>query len=523
MSESTSTAIDEILIVDDTTANLELLTDILTQAGYKIRPASSGELALRSVKAKIPALILLDIKMPGMDGLEVCRQLKAAEKTRIIPVIFISVLEDERSKIKGFQAGAVDYLTKPFYPEEILARVKMHLSINRLQLKLERHNEQLLKEIAEREQAKEELRESEEKYRLLFETVIHGIQAIDSSGKIVSANSACHMMLGYKNGELVGRSLFEFIPDSYQQKKMSDNIQILLKKQLKPKPWFGKIKKKNGEIFNGQIDWNYKRNKNGEVIGFIFVFSDITERKKLEKELIKSQKLEATSILAGGIAHDFNNLLAVITGNIDMAMDDLGMNHRNADDLKEAFKACMKAQDLTKKFITFSSGGTPVRRKSSIKELLTESDEVVFSGTDCPTELSFGENLWQVEVDKGQMSQVFKNVLLNAKESMKEGGTVQIRAENISSLIDEDIVAETKADRRFVKIDITDQGTGISDQIMYNIFDPYFSTKDRGAQKGMGLGLTVASSIIKQHNGHMVIKSEENVGTSVYIYLPGLN
>ena len=304
---------------------------------------------------------------------------------------------------------------------------------------------------------------------------------------------------------------------------MSDNIQILLKKQLKPKPWFGKIKKKNGEIFNGQIDWNYKRNKNGEVIGFIFVFSDITERKKLEKELIKSQKLEATSILAGGIAHDFNNLLAVITGNIDMAMDDLGMNHRNADDLKEAFKACMKAQDLTKKFITFSSGGTPVRRKSSIKELLTESDEAVFSGTDCPTELSFGENLWQVEVDKGQMSQVFKNVLLNAKESMKEGGTVQIRAENISSLIDEDIVAETKADRRFVKIDITDQGTGISDQIMYNIFDPYFSTKDRGAQKGMGLGLTVASSIIKQHNGHMVIKSEENVGTSVYIYLPGLN
>ena len=261
MSESTSTAIDEILIVDDTTANLELLTDILTRAGYKIRPASSGELALRSVKAKIPALILLDIKMPGMDGLEVCRQLKAAEKTRTIPVIFISVLEDERSKIKGFQAGAVDYLTKPFYPEEILVRVKTHLSINRLQLKLERQNEQLLKEIAEREQAKEELRESEEKYRLLFETVIHGIQAIDSSGKIVSANSACHMMLGYKNGELVGRSLFEFIPDSYQQKKMSDNIQILLKKQLKPKPWFGKIKKKNGDIFDGQTDWNYKRNK----------------------------------------------------------------------------------------------------------------------------------------------------------------------------------------------------------------------------------------------------------------------
>ena len=158
-----STARDEILIVDDTKANLQLLSDILSDAGYKVRPASDGETALRSVNAKPPALILLDIKMPGMDGLDVCRQLIAAEKTRAIPVIFISVLEDERSKTKGFQAGAVDYLTKPFYPEEVLARVKTHLSINRLRLKLENQNAQLLKEITQRKQTEKTLRESEEK------------------------------------------------------------------------------------------------------------------------------------------------------------------------------------------------------------------------------------------------------------------------------------------------------------------------------------------------------------------------
>jgi len=145
------------------------------------------------------------------------------------------------------------------------------------------------RDITERKRAEEALRESEEKYRLLFETVVHGIQEIDSSGKIVSANSACHMMLGYKKGKLIGRSMFEFTPNSYQQKKLHDNIQKLIQKQLKPKPWFGKIKKKNGEIFDGQADWNYKRNGHGEVIGFIFVISDITERIRSEEMLKESE------------------------------------------------------------------------------------------------------------------------------------------------------------------------------------------------------------------------------------------
>jgi two-component system cell cycle sensor histidine kinase/response regulator CckA len=160
--------------------------------------------------------------------------------------------------------------------------------------------------------------------------------------------------------------------------------------------------------------------------------------------------------------------------------------------------------------------------KLSIKELITESVDVVLSGADYPAELSLGENLWQVEVDAGQMNQVFKNVLINAKESTEDDGAIQIYAENISSLIDESIVAETLTDSQFVKIVISDQGEGIPDQIMPNIFDPYFTTKERGAQKGMGLGLTVALSIVQQHDGHMVVKSAEKNGTSVFIYLPAV-
>jgi DNA-binding response OmpR family regulator len=128
---------DRILVVDDTTANLQLLTNLLTSHGYTVHPASDGELALEFVRSTLPDLILLDIRMPGMDGYEVCRRLKADEKTRDVPIIFISALEEERDKVKGFQEGAVDYITKPFQPDEILARIRIHLHLRELTERLE--------------------------------------------------------------------------------------------------------------------------------------------------------------------------------------------------------------------------------------------------------------------------------------------------------------------------------------------------------------------------------------------------
>ncbi len=168
----------KILMVDDTTANLQLLTNLLTEHGYTVYPASDGELALEFIQSTLPDLILLDIRLPGMNGLEVCRRLKADKKTQSIPIIFITILENETDKVKGFQAGAVDYITKPFQPEEVLARVRIHLYLRELTEHLEKKvdertrelhdaNEKLLRELIERRQAEEALRQSE---RLLNET-----------------------------------------------------------------------------------------------------------------------------------------------------------------------------------------------------------------------------------------------------------------------------------------------------------------------------------------------------------------
>src|SRR5512137_1839850 len=168
MNEEMKVGFNRLLVVDDTAANRQLLTNLLTEQGYIVHPASDGELALEFVRSTIPDLILLDIRMPGMDGYEVCRRLKADERTRDIPIIFISILEDERDKVQGFRAGAVDYITKPFQPEEVLARIQTHLRLRELTERLEQKvgertdeletaNRLLRQEIAERKRAEEAL------------------------------------------------------------------------------------------------------------------------------------------------------------------------------------------------------------------------------------------------------------------------------------------------------------------------------------------------------------------------------
>ena len=259
------------------------------------------------------------------------------------------------------------------------------------------------------------------------------------------------------------------------------------------------------------------RSAAGKAVALIGTVQDITESKKMEEELLRAQKLESIGHLAGGIAHDFNNLLSIIIGNIELAKNDIKHEIGAFENLKEAENATLQAKGLTKQLITFSKGGLPAKEVGSIGELVMDATNLSLSGSSIKCTFLIPNDLWPVDFDKGQMKHAVKNMIVNAAESMPDGGTINVTAENFI------VAAERKLplpEGKYVKISIRDQGVGIPEEHLSMIFDPYFSTKEMGIQKGMGLGLATTYSIISRHDGHITVESEVGAGTTFTLYLP---
>jgi signal transduction histidine kinase/ActR/RegA family two-component response regulator len=255
-----------------------------------------------------------------------------------------------------------------------------------------------------------------------------------------------------------------------------------------------------------------RRNAKGDITHYQGIVLDITERKRLEEELLRAQKLESVGLLAGGIAHDFNNILTIIMGNISLAKTDLAQGDDPSELLTEAERASKRAQTLTKQLLTFAKGGAPVKEITSLKDVIKETSLFVLRGSKSRCEFSIAEDLWPADVDIGQISQVMNNIVINANQAMPEGGTILISAENL--VINESLDFSIKPGR-YIKVSIQDQGVGIAEKHLANIFDPYFTTK----QEGSGLGLATTYSIIKKHEGHITMESQLGVGTTFHIYL----
>ncbi len=248
--------------------------------------------------------------------------------------------------------------------------------------------------------------------------------------------------------------------------------------------------------------------------GFLLAYRDLTERKQMEAELQKTEKLEALGVLAGGIAHDFNNLLAGIIGNISLAKLDLSIDETVYARMEAAENAALRAKDLTYQLLTFAKGGAPVKKTSSISDLITESACFILRGSNVKCKFVIPDDLWPVEIDQGQINQVLNNILLNADQAMPLGGTVLIRAENVR--VGASHMSLQWTQEQYVKISISDEGEGMPEDLLPKIFDPFFTTKE----KGNGLGLATAHSIIRNHKGYITVDSESGAGTTFHIYLP---
>jgi PAS domain S-box-containing protein len=401
-----------------------------------------------------------------------------------------------------------------------------------------------VRDISERRKAEEQLK----LFSAAIEEAMDGIQIVDMRGRVVYSNKAVREIYGFSHEDLVGT----FVGDMNADREFASKV--ILPSIREQGCWSGEVTvvHKNGKPFPVWLATSVVNGAGGSPMAMISITRDISERKqaeeimkrhheqlikiveertleltaaneslrreisdreKMEHELLKTQKLESLGILAGGIAHDFNNLLASIMGNISLALLDLNPADDIYRQLEAAERASLRAQDLTRQLLTFSKGGEPVKRSTVISELIKEAAGFALRGARIRYDFSFPEGLWLVEIDEGQISQVIHNLVINADHAMPEGGTIEIRCDN--SIVD----ARSGLPLRpgdYVRITIQDHGIGISREHLPKIFDPYFTTK----QKGSGLGLATSYSIVKKHGGHIIAESMLGVGTTFTFYLP---
>ena len=251
-------------------------------------------------------------------------------------------------------------------------------------------------------------------------------------------------------------------------------------------------------------------------MGMVLVFRDITEKQKIEEERLKASKLESIGVLAGGLAHDFNNILTAILMNISLAKKCAYPQEEVFRRLTEAEKASLRAKDLTQQLLTFSKGGLPVKKTISIAQLIRDSVNFVLRGSSVRCEFFLSEDLWPVEVDEGQITQVIHNLVINAQQAMPQGGVIQIYGENVMISAEEAGLGLPLPAGNYIKISLKDSGVGIPEEHLTKIFDPYFTTKE----KGSGLGLTTVYSIIQKHKGYITAQSKLGAGTTFHLYLP---
>jgi len=372
----------------------------------------------------------------------------------------------------------------------------------------------IIYDISEKKYAEEALKESEEKFRLISEQSLMAI-AILQNGLTKYFNQAFCELSGYSQEEIKN-----WQPNEYLKTVHPEDLRMVLKKGREiltaPRAVANRFTFR-GITKNGKIKFvdNYSK-----IIQFegkpslLMSLIDISEQKFMEDEIQKTQKLESTGLLAGGIAHDFNNRLSVILGNAQLARMNIEKKDKVENYLYNIESSAAQATSLTQQLLTFSKGGKPIKSICSIQEIIQEAISLSLSGSSVSSTNHFAEKLWNVLVDKGQITQVINNLLINAEQAMPVGGNVDIFVENYFFRKNDSPNYLQKG--IYIKITIQDYGVGIPQKIIGKIFDPYFTTK----QKGSGLGLSVAYSIIENHNGYIRAESEFGKGTKFFIYLP---
>lgn len=375
-----------------------------------------------------------------------------------------------------------------------------------------------------RKAADDALREGEEKYRTILESIEEGCFETDINSNLTFFSNPFLIILGYSRDELLGVNTAKYTsPDTAAKMK---RITERLRETGKPENVTDyDVIRKDGSNVSLELSVSLRKDQDGLPTGYRGVLRDVSERKqteeekhKLENQLQQASKMESIGTLAGGIAHDFNNILMGIQGNASLMLLKIESDHPNYEKIKNIEKYVQNGTELTKQLLGFARRGKYLIKATDLNEIIEKSSSL-FARTKkeirVHTELS--EDLWSAEVDRGQIEQVLLNLYVNAWQAMSTGGDLYLQTENI--ILDRSYLKPYKVEPgRYVKISVSDTGVGIDKETQERIFEPFFTTKEMG--RGTGLGLASVYGIIKSHGGYINVYSEKEKGTVFTIYLP---
>jgi two-component system, cell cycle sensor histidine kinase and response regulator CckA len=378
-------------------------------------------------------------------------------------------------------------------------------------------------DISGKMQSEVDILRREERFRNIFEQSADGIFIIATNGIIIEWNEKMEAVTGISKIDAVDKNISTLYasvmtgltPEEKmsQMAKYETILKIVRKGILVQDSFEISLKSTTGSLFEVQhFVFPVTSIQDG---GFLLgnIVRDITDRRRLEEERIRAQKLDSLGILAGGIAHDFRNILSAILGNITLAGMELQPASPQRKYLTSAETAVLRARELTSRLLTFSKGGEPVKQNCSINELIEESAALILSGSNITYTYNIDDALPDILADRVQMGQVIQNLIINAMQAMPEGGRIKLQTE-VLSLNNGDILLLPAG--KYAKISVSDTGYGIAKENLEKIFDPYFTTKEEGT----GLGLSVVYSIVRRHGGNVTVESTPGSGTSFNIYLP---
>ncbi len=487
----------DILVIDDTPDNLNLLSAMLTEQGYKVRSVTKGSTGLRGAQVAPPDLILLDINMPQMNGYEVCEQLKADDRTRDIPVIFISALEDVLDKVKAFSVGGIDYITKPFHVEEVLARIETHLTICKLQRQLQAQNTQLQQEMRDRQQA-------EEKFTKAFRSSPAPISIVAlETGQFIEANPSFLKMSGYSLAEIIGHTATELklgiTQDTYDQALQQFRA--------------------TGTLHNQECEF---RTKSGEtkvillamelieldgVLCTLNIINDITERKRLENEFISL------------VSHELRTPLTSLMGALDLLISgQLGtLTSQGQNVLSIAITNTERLIRLINDILDLErmkSGKITMQKTTcNVADLFTQATDAIQAMADKASitliTTPIAIDLW---ADPDRIFQTLTNLLSNAIKFSEAGSRVWLSA----ALVNNETVSNA------LLITVKDEGRGIPADKLQIIFERFqqVDASDSRKKGGTGLGLAICRNIIEQHEGTIWVESTPGQGSTFHVLLP---